>query len=101
MRIIMLKSTVWTYRNKKQVFINADRFYVANSKKELDKIIYSLTDIDAVTHPTLPDDVKYPIYLELENLSFGPSLTWVEKSVVQKAIVETEKSLLKLKGKLE
>lgn len=96
----MLKSTVWTYRDKKKVFIQVDRFYVANSKKELDNIIFALTDIDAVTHPTLPDNVEYPIYLELENLSFGPSLTWVEKSVVQKAITETEKSLLKIKGKL-
>jgi len=98
----MLKSVVWSYKNKQQFFVQKDRFYVINSHKELDKLIDSLMDIDAVTSFDLPQDVKFPIYVELENLSFGPSLIWVEKAVVQKAIDKAQKELktLKQKGKL-
>lgn len=98
----MLKSVVWSYKDSKPIFLEKDRFYIVRSEKELDKLIESLMDLDAVTSPDLPKDVKYPIYLELVNLSFGPNLIWVEKAVVQQAINKAEKALkvFKQKGKI-
>lgn len=95
-----MKVNVWSYRNKKQVFFEKDRFYVVKSHDHLNEIIFKLMDIDAVSSTELPKDVKFPVYFELENLSFGPTLVWVEKKVVLKAIEQEQKSLKKLQDQL-
>jgi hypothetical protein len=86
-----MKTTIYTYKNKKPVFFDLPRFYKIKSAKQYENLIQKLLDIDAVTSPHSPDEVEiYPIYLELRS-GFAPSLDEVTKKHIQKQIKKLKK----------
>lgn len=85
-----MKTTIYTYRNKKVVLITRPRFYVVRNQKELDEVIDGLMDVDAVISPV--GEVPFPAVIELES-GFGPNLLLSTKRQMKKALAQARKEL--------
>ena len=83
-----MKSYVWTYVEGKPKVFELDRYYLIKNKRQLNKLIDKLLDIDATT---IPGELRFPVLLELES-GFAPTL--VEASLP--AIRDDVKKLQKL-----
>lgn len=93
-----MKTTVWTYRNKRVVLFEKDKFYFLKSKKDLDSLIEDLLDIDAVSH-NVEDTDSYPMVLKLK-AGFSPQLKKVSLKEYKKELVKASEKILKALAKL-
>lgn len=82
-----MKTTVYSYRNKKVVLFNCDSFYLINNKKEYDKVVDNLMTIDAVT---VPYDLTFPCVLKLKP-GFTPTLVKSSLDEFKKQLSEEKK----------
>lgn len=90
-----MKSYVWTYRNKKPIGAEFERYYYVKNQDELDEIIEEFLYIDAVTTPS---DLEFPVILELEN-GFAPSFVEVSKEALGKELKKLQKLVEKAEKK--
>ncbi len=65
-----MKSVIWTFENKRPKIYSIERYHYIENRKQLDKLIDKLLDIDAVSSPA---DLRFPVMLELED-GFAPNL---------------------------
>lgn len=86
-----LKTTIYTFKNKKPVFFDLKRFYKVKNQKEMDKVVNNLMNlnIDAVSSPC-PEDIVFPAVLELQS-GFSLSLKNVNKKRLRKEIKKLKK----------
>ena len=69
-----MKTIIYTYRNRKPVFFELDRYYLLKTGNEYTALVDMLLDIDAVSVPFFPEDrIKFPVLLELKP-GFAPHL---------------------------
>lgn len=63
-----MTTIIYSFKNKKPVFFELQRFYKVKNAKKLDKLIDKLLDleIDAVGSP-MPEDLSFPCVLELQS----------------------------------
>lgn len=66
-----MKTAVYTFKNKKPILIEVNKYYFLKNNKELNDLVYQLSEIDAVAYPTSEEIKKYPIILKIKKLSFG------------------------------
>ena len=90
-----MKTIIYTFRDHKPVFFKLDRFYYLKSKPELDKLIGSLLEIDAVS-TTFGDEVRFPVVVELVE-GFTPILRLIDGNKVKKEL-SALKRILKRAG---
>lgn len=91
-----MKTTVYTYVNRKVVLVEKPRFYFLKDKAEFDAVVDDLIEIDAVSSPA---DLTFPCILELRK-GFSISLKEVTVEQALKAIQGASKDLETYKQKL-
>lgn len=91
-----MKTIVYTYQDQKPVFFELNRFYKISSKREVDRLINSLLNIDAVFTPASIGK-KFPIFLELKP-GFACDLKLTNKKQILREI-KRAKAVLKLDKK--
>jgi hypothetical protein len=82
----ILKTNIYTYKNKKPVFYELQRFYKVKTKDQLSVLIEELLnlDIDAVITPS-EEDLQFPAVLELK-AGFGLTLEEVRVKKIKREI---------------
>ena len=65
-----MKSLVWSYEDKKPYVVLMDRYHYIENKKQLNKLIDRLLNIDAVS---IPEELTFPVMLEVLD-GFAPTL---------------------------
>lgn len=88
-----LKTTVYTFKNKKPVFYEVQRFYKVKNESDLDKLINQLLDlnIDAVSSPCY-ENLNFPCILEMQS-GFSLKLKEINYKKIEKECTELKKLL--------
>lgn len=87
-----MKTTIYTYRKKQVVLVEVDKYYHVENKNQLDKVIDSLIEIDAVFTPT---EISYPCILKLKS-GFGCELVVSDTQSVQQDLNKLKKQVRSL-----
>lgn len=70
-----MKSIIYTFKDFRPVFLEADKYYTVSNQKQLDVLIEQFIDFDAVSTPA---EVSFPVTLELLN-GFTPKFIKANK----------------------
>jgi hypothetical protein len=88
-----MKTIIYTFKDGRPAFFERERFYLIKSRRQLDRLVSSLLEIDAVSLPLecCEEPKKFPMLLELK-AGFAPSLSLAKASDISRA----QKALAKL-----
>ena len=66
-------SKIYTFRDKKKVWVEVPALVRLKSKKQMEKLVDCLLDIDAVETPA--EDFQFPCVVKILDNTFGPRIS--------------------------
>lgn len=96
MKSKLLTSIIYTYVDKKKETFEVPRFHFIKSKRQYDKLVDQLLDIDAVSFEDGLGE-SFPVLIEVENNTFGPIIRYAKISQLEALSKELEALSSKIK----